>query len=216
MREILGYFLHPETSIDELVNSEEKGKWKEGLFKWVLVAILAGFMTIVAYQVGGIKLSSLTGNMGEILNEFMSKSDNEGMKWLVLVGVNIFRILLTAMVRTGLWVGLLYIVNKLLNSEIGLWQIIRISIYSILTWITSQLITAITMLIAMISPIGVISQMLLGLGSILGYWYLIVFIIGYSIMTRSTFFQGGVIIVVLQAILWGVGSNFPILQGILG
>ena len=217
MNEILGYFFHPEISMDILLNNNDKVKWRDGILKWVLVAILAGLLTIATYKVAGVDLGSLsTTYYGKIVEELVKSNVNEGVIWLILAIRSIGEILVSAIIRAGLWIGLLYIVSSILKDIISLRQIVNMSIFAILTWISSQVFLNIALCISMISPIQTINEMLIGLGMLLGYWYLILFIIGYSMISRSTFLKGGMVVLVIQGLLWGVSNAVPFLQIFLG
>ena len=217
MNEILGYFFHPEISMDILLNNNDKVKWRDGILKWVLVAILAGLLTIATYKVAGVDLGSLsTTYYGKIVEELVKSNVNEGVIWLILAIRSIGEILVSAIIRVGLWIGLIYIVSSILKDIISLRQIVNMSIFAILTWISSQVFLNIALCISMISPIQTINEMLIGLGMLLGYWYLILFIIGYSMISRSTFLKGGMVVLVIQGLLWGVSNAVPFLQIFLG
>lgn len=217
MNEILGYFFHPEISMDILLNNNDKVKWRDGILKWVLVAILAGLLTIATYKVAGVDLGSLsTTYYGKIVEELVKSNVNEGVIWLILAIRSIGEILVSAIIRAGLWIGLIYIVSSILKDIISLRQIVNMSIFAILTWISSQVFLNIALCISMISPIQTINEMLIGLGMLLGYWYLILFIIGYSMISRSTFLKGGMVVLVIQGLLWGVSNAVPFLQIFLG
>ena len=213
MSEILSYFFHPELSMDVLLNNEGKRKWLDGILKWILVAILSGLMTIVIYQIVGIDLESLaTTYYGNMIQKLLQQEVNEGCIWLALAGLSIGELLLSAFIRTCLWIILLYIGSKLVRDRISIHQIVKMSVFAILTWIVSQLFLNIVICISMVSPIQTINEMLISLGMLLSYWGLILFIIGYSILAKSTFFKGGIIVLVIQGILWGIANAFPFLK----
>lgn len=213
MNEILGYFIHPESSMDELLCNESKGKWKEGILKWVLVAILSGLLTVMIYKVAGVRLEDLAGNYyGKLLYNLSERKINEGFIWLILVGLSIGEILIIAAIRSGLWIILLYIVSKVLREHVEDYQIVKMSIFAVLTWIAARVFSSIAILISIFSRVDTLNQMVMGLGMILGYWYLILFIIGYSMITRSTFLKGGIIVLMIQALFWGMANAFPVLQ----
>ncbi|MBE6025137.1 MAG: hypothetical protein E7231_18505 [Cellulosilyticum sp.] len=216
MNEIIGYFFHPEGSIEVLLEGEQKRRWQDGILKWILVAILSGLLTIVIYKIVGVDLESLTDTYGGRIIQGLSKNNiNEGMIWLSLAGVSIGETLISAIIRAGLWTGLLYTISKFLKDTITLRDIVNISVYAILTWVTARLLESVVLLIIMISPFDTLNQMLLGLGMLLGYWYLILFMIGYSMATDSTFFKGATVVVIGQGIIWGIANIFPVLQTIL-
>lgn len=212
MNEILNYFFHPEISMDLLLNDENKKKWQDGLLKWVLVAILSGLLTVVIYKVVGVQLESLLSTYyGNVISQLLASNINEGVIWLAIAALSIGEVLLSAVIRAGLWIILLYIVSKVSKDFISLNQIVKMTIFAVLIWIASQVFGNITIFFSMISTIQIINEMLLGLGMLLSYWYLILLIIGYSILSRGTFFKGCVVVLIIQGILWGVAKAFPIM-----
>ena len=217
MNEIIGYFFHPETSIGTLLGDENRKKYQDGLLKWLLVAVIAGFLTIVTYQVAGVKLEYLGGKYySNIIEILLDKNINEGFVWLVLAGINIVQTLVIAAVRAGVWIVLLYIISKILKNQIAIDRIVKLGVFAILTWIVAQLIGNIAFLVTLLSPIEVVNEMIIGLAMILEYWYLIIFIIGYCMLTRGTILSGGVVIIIIQGIFWGAANMSPVLGTFLG
>lgn len=216
MNEILGYFFHPEISMDELLCNESKGKWREGILKWVLVAILSGLLTVVIYKVAGVQLENLAGSYyGDIIYNLSERKVNEGFIWLILVALSVGETLMIATIRSGLWIILLYIISKVLREQVERYQIVKMSVFAILTWIVAGVFSSIAVLISMFSSVSTLNEMIMGLGMLLDYWYLILFIIGYSMITRSTFLKGSIVVLIIQAIFWGMANAFPVLQIIL-
>lgn len=217
MSEILSYFFNPEASMDLLISEANKNKWKDGFLKWGMITVLAGLLTIVMYRVSGVSLDSIQGTYyGTIIENTIGLNNNEGIVWLCMAIISIIETLLIAVIKLGIWTALLYIANRLLKDNISLYQIFLMSIFCILTWLTAQVFSNIATIIVMFSSVSIINEMLLGIGMILGYWYLVIFIIGYSIAAESTFLKGGLVILVIQGILWGASNMFPVLQVVLG
>lgn len=214
MNEIMSYFFNPEESMELLLSESNKNKWKDGIVKWLLVAIVAGLLTIITYRMSGVEIAGI--QEAAILQNILGGNNQEGIIWLGVSVANIIETLLIAVIRTLVWTGLVYAANKILKDELSLYEIFLMSIFCILTWITSQIFSSIALIISMVCSVQVINEMLLGVAMILGYWYLIVFIIGYSIAARSTFLKSGAIVLIIQGIFWGVANAFPVLQVILG
>ena len=214
MNEIMSYFFNPEESMELLLSESNKNKWKDGVVKWLLVAIVAGLLTIMTYRMSGVEIAGI--QEAAILENILGVNNQEGIIWLGVSVANIIETLLIAVIRTLVWAGLLYVANKILKDELSLYEVLLMSIFCILTWITSQIFSSIALMISMVCSVQVINEMLLGIVMILGYWYLIVFIIGYSVATRSTFLKSGTIVLIIQGIFWGVANAFPVLQVILG
>lgn len=214
MNEIMSYFFNPEESMELLLSESNKNKWKDGVVKWLLVAIVAGLLTIMTYRMSGVEIAGI--QEAAILQNILGVNNQEGIIWLGVSVANIIETLLIAVIRTLVWAGLLYVANKILKDELSLYEVLLMSIFCILTWITSQIFSSIALMISMVCSVQVINEMLLGIVMILGYWYLIVFIIGYSVATRSTFLKSGAIVLIIQGIFWGVANAFPVLQVILG
>ena len=214
MNEIMSYFFNPEESMELLLSESNKNKWKDGVVKWLLVAIVAGLLTIMTYRMSGVEIAGI--QEAAILQNILGVNNQEGIIWLGVSVANIIETLLIAVIRTLVWAGLLYVANKILKDELSLYEVLLMSIFCILTWITSQIFSSIALMISMVCSVQVINEMLLGIVMILGYWYLIVFIIGYSVATRSTFLKSGTIVLIIQGIFWGVANAFPVLQVILG
>lgn len=210
----MSYFFNPEESMELLLSESNKNKWKDGVVKWLLVAIVAGLLTIMTYRMSGVEIAGI--QEAAILQNILGVNNQEGIIWLGVSVANIIETLLIAVIRTLVWAGLLYVANKILKDELSLYEVLLMSIFCILTWITSQIFSSIALMISMVCSVQVINEMLLGIVMILGYWYLIVFIIGYSVATRSTFLKSGAIVLIIQGIFWGVANAFPVLQVILG
>ena len=114
MNEILNYFFHPEISMEVLLNDEEKRNWKNGIVKWVLIAILSGLLTVAIYKVVGVDLESLlTSYYGNMIQNLVAANINEGFIWLAIAGLSIGETLVSATIRTILWSILIYIVSKI-------------------------------------------------------------------------------------------------------
>ena len=214
MNEIMSYFFNPEESMELLLSESNKNKWKDGVVKWLLVAIVTGLLTIMTYRMSGVEIAGI--QEAAILENILGVNNQEGIIWLGVSVANIIETLLIAVIRTLVWAGLLYVANKILKDELSLYEVLLMCIFCILTWITSQIFSSIALMISMVCSVQVINEMLLGIVMILGYWYLIVFIIGYSVATRSTFLKSGAIVLIIQGIFWGVANAFPVLQVILG
>lgn len=213
MNEILNYFFHPEISMEVLLNDEEKRNWKNGIVKWVLIAILSGLLTVAIYKVVGVDLESLlTSYYGNMIQNLVAANINEGFIWLAIAGLSIGETLVSATIRTILWSILIYIVSKILRDSIEMNQIVKMSVFAILTWIASQVFFNAAVCFSMIFPIQTINEMLVSLGMLLSYWNLVLFIIGYSIASKATFLKGCMIVLVIQGIIWGIANAFPMLQ----
>lgn len=213
MNEILNYFFHPEISMEVLLNDEEKRNWKNGILKWILIAILSGLLTVAIYKVVGVDLESLlTSYYGNMIQNLVAANINEGFIWLAIAGLSIGEILVSATIRTILWSILIYIVSKILRDSIRMNQIVKMSVFAILTWIASQVFFNAAVCFSMICPIQTINEMLVSLGMLLSYWNLVLFIIGYSIVSKATFLKGCMIVLVIQGIIWGIANAFPMLQ----
>lgn len=217
MNEIIGFFINPEESMNVLLNESTNHKWREGILKWLLVAILVGLLSMIAYKLSGAGLEIVQGTYYDtLMNTMFGENGNEGVMWLTLSVITILETFIIACIRTACWIILLYAISTLLKDEISFYQIVLMSIFCILTWITSQVFSSIASIIGFISPMQVINDMLQGLGIILGYWHIVIFIIGYSIATGCTFLKSGVIILGLQAVLWGISVLVPVLGVVLG
>lgn len=217
MREILSYFLRSEESMNNLLLECDKNKWKQGLVYWASVAVLLGFLTMAAYRLNGIEIIQVIGvDLREILQNSAGVDINEGIIWLVSAFISIAQSLITVGFKFLIWGCTLYIATLILKDRVGIYQIVLLSMFSMLTWLSAQVIGVIAVMIVSICSVEIINEMALGISMILEYWYLILLAIGYSIAARCTFFKAGAVILIIQAIYWGISSAIPALQGILG
>lgn len=217
MSEILSYFFNPEESMNKLLLECDKDKWKQGLLYWGLIAILLGFLTMAAYRLNGINILQVIGvDLSQELRSIMGREMNEGIVWIASALISIFQSLLTVGVKFLIWGCVLYIGKTLVKDRVGIYQIVLLSMFSMLTWLTAQLLTVIAVMITSVCSIQIINEMVIGISMILEYWYLILLAIGYSIAAGCTFFKGGVVILAIQALFWWVSSVMPVLQSVLG
>ena len=220
MNEILGYFFNPEASMSGLLIGENKNKWKEGLKYLGLIIILLGFLTVVRYRISGASIVDIMGGSANIginrLNELMGSHLNEGFTWITLVGAAIIRILIIVVARFLVWTAMLYLASLILGDKIDLYKVSLISIFSLVVWVAAQFFGMIVSLIIGIIPVEIINQILEGLATLLSYWHLVLIIIGFTISTKSTFLKGGLVVLIIQGILWMLGNIMPTLQMLLG
>lgn len=217
MSEILSYFFSPEESMNKLLLECDRDKWKQGLMNWGLVIVLLGFLTMAAYRVSGIDISAVLGiNLETSLNGILGSQTSEGLIWLIAAFISMIESFIVIAVKFLIWSCALYIVNLLLKDGLDLYQIILLAIFGMLVWLTAQVFAVIAVMIASICSIGIINEMVSGISMILEYWYLILLAIGYSVGTRCTFFKGGAVILLIQAIFWGISGAVPALQSVLG
>ena len=217
MNEILGYFFYPEASMGRLLIQDNKNKWKDGLKYLTMTIVLLSFLTIAVYRVSGVHITDIVGSSLEgKINGFVGNHLNEGLTWITLVLVLMIQTCLISSVRMLAWLGMLYLASSILGKKISLYETILISMFSMVVWVAAQLFGVISILIVSIMPIEIINQMLIGLSTLLNYWYLVLMAIGFTIATRSTFFKGGLAVLVIQGVFWMLGSMMPILHTLLG
>lgn len=217
MGEILSYFVSPEDSMGKLLLTRDKDKWKQGLLYWMMIAVLLGFLTVSAYRLNGIGLTEVLGdNLGQTMTEMLGAELNEGIVWLTTAIVSVIQSLIIVGVRFIAWSIMLYIANLILGQKLKIYDIVLLSMFTMVTWLAAEVVTVIAILIASICPIAIINQMVVGISMILDYWYLVLLAIGFAIVSKSTFLKSGMVILVIQGIFWGLGSIAPVLQVMLG
>lgn len=217
MGEILSYFVSPEDSMGKLLLTRDKDKWKQGLLYWMMIAVLLGFLTVSAYRLNGIGLTEVLGdNLGQTMTEMLGAELNEGIVWLTTAVVSVIQSLIIVGVRFIAWSIMLYLANLILGQKLKIYDIVLLSMFTMVTWLAAEVVTVIAILIASICPIAIINQMVVGISMILDYWYLVLLAIGFAIVSKSTFLKSGMVILVIQGIFWGLGSIAPVLQVMLG
>lgn len=217
MSEILSYFFNPEESMSGLLIEENKNKWRDGLKYLTMTIILLGFLTMAVYRISGMHIVDIVGSSLEgRINSLVGSNLNEGFAWIILVLVSIVQTFIIITVRFLAWMGMLYLASLILGERISLYEATLISMFSMVVWVIAQLFSVITVLIISIMPIQIINQILIGLSTLLSYWYLVLIAIGFTIATKSTFLKGGLGVLVIQGIFWMLGSMMPILHTLLG
>lgn len=217
MSEILSYFFNPEESMSGLLIEENKNKWRDGLRYLTMTIILLGFLTMAVYRISGMHIVDIVGSSLEgRINSLVGSNLNEGFAWIILVLVSIVQTFIIITVRFLAWMGMLYLASLILGERISLYEATLISMFSMVVWVIAQLFSVITVLIISIMPIQIINQILIGLSTLLSYWYLVLIAIGFTIATKSTFLKGGLGVLVIQGIFWMLGSMMPILHTLLG
>ena len=217
MSEILGYIVSPEASMSGLLIGENKNKWKDGLKYLVMIVVLLGFLTMAAYRISGIHITDIVGDsLKGKLSGLGSTNFNEGFTWMILVIASIVQTSITITVRFLAWIGMIYLANSILGERINLYEAMLISMFSMVVWVTAQLFGMITMLVASIMPLQIINEILIGLSTLLSYWYLVLIAIGFTVATKSTFLRGGIVVLVIQGMFWMLGGMMPIFQTLLG
>lgn len=217
MSEILGYVFNPEASMSGLLIGDNKNKWRDGLKYLVMTIILLSFLTMAVYRLSGIHISDIVGSSLEgKINGLVVTNLNEGFAWIIQVIVSIMQTSIIIAVRFLAWTGMLYLASAILGERVSLYEASLISIFSMVVWVTAQIFGVITILIVSIMPIQIINEILMGLSTLLSYWYLVLMAIGFTIATKGTFLKGGVVILVIQGVFWMLGGMMPILQILLG
>ena len=217
MSEILSYFFNPEESMSGLLIKENKNKWRDGVRYLTMTIVLLGFLTMAVYRISGMHIVDIVGSSLESsINGLVGSNLNEGFAWIILSLVSIVQTFIIITVRFLAWMGMLYLASSILGERITLYEAALISMFSMIVWVTAQLFSVITILIISIMPIQIINQILIGLSTLLTYWYLVLIAIGFTIVTKSTFFKGGLVVLAIQGIFWILGSMMPILHTLLG
>lgn len=200
MSEILSYLLSPETSMSELLIGDNKNRWRSGLKYLVMTIVLLGLLTVAIHRINGLVSDDL----------------NEGFDWIMQVIVFIVKTSIIVIVRCLAWTGMIYLANAILGGHANLYEASLISIFSMVAWVAAQIFGVITMLLVSIMPIQIINEILMGLSTLLNYWYLVLIAIGFTIATKSTFLKGGVVMLIIQGTFWMLGGMMPVLQFLLG
>ena len=217
MSEILGYLFSPEASMSELLIGKNKNKWRDALKYLAMTIVLLGLLTMAVHRISGLHITDIVGNsLEERINALVSTNFNEGFTWIIRVIVVIVQTSIMSTVRCLAWTGMIYLANIVLGERINLYEASLISIFSMVVWVTAQIFGVITILIVSIMPIQIINEILMGLSTLLSYWYLVLMAIGFTIATKGTFLKGGVVILIIQGIFWVLGGMMPILQALLG
>lgn len=217
MSEILSYFFNPEESMGGLLIEENKNKWRDGLRYLTMTIILLGFLTMAVYRISGMHIVDIVGSSLESrINGLVGSNFNKGFAWIILALVSIVQTFIIITVRFLAWMGMLYLASSILGERIILYEAILISMFSMIVWVTAQLFSVTTILIVSIMPIQIINQILIGLSTLLSYWYLVLIAIGFTIATKSTFLKGGLVVLGIQGVFWMLGSMMPILHPLLG
>lgn len=217
MGEILDYFFNPEASMDGLLIGENKNKWKDGLKYLVMTIILLGFLTMAVYRISGIHVVDIVGGfLGGRINNLVSSNLNEGFTWIILVIFSIVQTFIIITVRCLAWTGMLYLASSILGERVRFYEASLISMFSMVVWVTAKIFGVLTILIVSIMPIQIINEILMGLSTLLSYWYLVLMAIGFTIATKSNFLKGGVVTLVIQGVFWMLCGMMPILQTLLG
>lgn len=222
MNEILSYIMHPEISMSELIEDNTRGKWKNGVKNWFLLSILIGLLTVASYKLAGYDLTLVKSNpfYGAIIDLLETIGVAEGGIWLALVAVEVVLVLIIAGIRAMMWINMLFLVSKLFKDIVSVKTLVDMSIYAILIWIALRVFRSTVICVGLIIPfnetIGEIQQILLGLTEVFSYWYIILFIIGYSIVTNSTFRKSGLIVLAIQGCFWIIVNLVPVLDIVIG
>lgn len=217
MSELLGYILRPEESISTLLIERDRSKWKQILLYWIRLVVLLGLSTMATYRLSGVGISDILGtNFIDLIHSTFGVQMSEGAVWITSTIILVMQTLVIVMFKFIIWSIVLYLVGMIIKKELKVYDVILLSMIAMQTRLVAQIITVIAVTIANFCPIFFINQMLVGIAMILDYWYLIVLAIGFTVLTRSTFLKGGMVILVIQGFFWLLGSMVPWLQVILG
>lgn len=182
-----------------------------------MTIVLLGLLTMAVHRISGLHITDIVGDSLEgRINGLVRTNFNEGFTWIIQVIVFIVRTSIIITVRCLAWTGMIYLANTVLGESINLYEATLISMFSMVVWVAAQIFGVITMLVVSIMPIQIISEILMGVSTLLSYWYLVLMAIGVTIATKSTFLKGGVVILIIQGIFWVLGGMMPMLQVLLG
>lgn len=217
MKRLLSCFWDVESAVEDLVYDKEEHRYFEAIGLWIFLAIVTGLVTLVIYQRQGYSLQGLVVD-SRLKAYCTSLVNQEGLKWLIIAGIDAVGRVVRPAVTTMVWITLLYIANKVLKDDIAIQDIILIVIYGMATNIFAQLISAITIICIshnILDSIYLASEILIGIGIIFQYWYLVMFVIGYSICTNCTFRKSLCIVMTLQIFIWLVERSIPYINTFL-
>ncbi len=214
MSELLGYILRPEESISMLLIERDRSKWKQILLYGMMLVVLLGLSTMATYRLSGVGISDIPE--ANLIQKTVGVQMSEGVVWITSAIILMMKTLVIVVFKFIVWSVILYLVGRIMKKELKVYDIILLGMIAMQTRLVAQIITVIAVTITTFCPIFFINQMLVGIAMILDYWYLIILAIGFTVLTRSTFLKGGMVILVIQGIFWMSGSMVPWLQVILG
>lgn len=210
MREILGFFFNLEESIEGLLVDQNKQLWKSPIRYTLQIALLSSLLFVLVLQVGGVQLQDMGPEYKSLLS--MQGEMNQGLLWLLIAGVNFLYTIIAMIIKGVTWFIMLCLTKIILKRTTPYYSIFLITIYSVLIGGVGHLAMLVGNMLASLISVGIIQDILMGITSIMAYWYLAILALGISAMMDYSFFKGLVIVIVIVGVLSGLSHILPFLQ----